>query len=304
LIDVYSTYHPVFQVYPAASSGWSRMSKGSRRVSERIGTKITPRLPTPALLLPVLLRATHYWRAGVGGVSKTRFLDASARTLHRMQHGSIRGVNIGPVVKAPPRRVPAFPVSPSTPDSPKQGRGRDTRATLLKSASAVLPVNGYHGTRVDDIVAHAGVSHGTFYRYFSSKDDVFRVLAEEAATSMFGLVDGFPADPTGADLEVWLGRWFDEYWANGGVISAWQEIEYEDDDLARFSIEVAIVVFDRLCRLVHRRGFGDSVVDGLVLLAVLERVPYSVKMFGRISRAEAVESTAAMIRQGILGVVL
>lgn len=304
LIDVYTTYHPVFQVYPAASSGPSRTSMGSRKVSERIGAKIAPRLPSPALLLPILHRSTHYWRTGVGGIPKSRFVEAAARTLHRIQHGAIRGVNIGPVVKAPPRRVPGFPASPEAAEPPKQGRGRDTRASLLASAGAVLPSHGYHGTRVDDIVAHAGVSHGTFYRYFSSKDDVFRVLAEGAARSMFDLVNDFPDDVSGPDLERWLGRWFDQYWAHGGVISAWQEIEYDDAELGRFSIDVAIAVFDRMCRVVHRRGFGDSIVDGLVLLAVLERVPYSVRMFGRIGRDEAIATTATVIRQGILGVVL
>ena len=42
---------------------------------------------------------------------------------------------------------------------------------------------------VDDIVDAAGVSHGTFYRYFGSKDDFFRVLAEEASGRMVELVE-------------------------------------------------------------------------------------------------------------------
>jgi AcrR family transcriptional regulator len=39
---------------------------------------------------------------------------------------------------------------------------------------------GYHATRVDDIVAAAGLAHGTFYRYFGSKEEVFRIVAAAA----------------------------------------------------------------------------------------------------------------------------
>ena len=39
---------------------------------------------------------------------------------------------------------------------------------------------GYHGTRVDDIVEAAGVSHGAFYRYFRNKDQLAYRLAADA----------------------------------------------------------------------------------------------------------------------------
>ena len=60
-------------------------------------------------------------------------------------------------------------------------RGEKTRATLLDAGAKVLPAHGYHAARVDDIVEVAGVSHGSFYRYFENKDDFFRVLAEDAS---------------------------------------------------------------------------------------------------------------------------
>lgn len=39
--------------------------------------------------------------------------------------------------------------------------------------------DGYQRARVADIAAEAGVSHGTFYSYFSNKVDVFRAVGQD-----------------------------------------------------------------------------------------------------------------------------
>ena len=87
------------------------------------------------------------------------------------------------------RRCPTAPTTP-----PLRPRGQKTRQLLLDAGAVVLPARGYHDARVDDIVEAAGVSHGSFYRYFDNKDDFFRVLAEEASTRMVELLDAFPLD--------------------------------------------------------------------------------------------------------------
>ena len=163
----------------------------------------------------------------------------------------------------------------------------------------MLPQRGYHDTRVDDIVEAAGVSHGSFYRYFDNKDDLFHVLAADAATQMVDLVQTFPDDAASdEELRTWLEGWFESYRANGGVISAWQEINYEDPALAAFSLEIAIVVFDRLTRIVSTRGFGDATVDALGLLSVIERIPYSVLVLDYLAEGEAVEAQCSSCSEG------
>lgn len=44
---------------------------------------------------------------------------------------------------------------------------------LLSVAAKTFHQNGFHGTRISEIVAAAGVSQGTFYLYFPSKHDAF-----------------------------------------------------------------------------------------------------------------------------------
>jgi AcrR family transcriptional regulator len=171
----------------------------------------------------------------------------------------------------------------------------------LAAGASVLPARGYHDARVDDVVKAAGVSHGTFYRYFANKDDFFRVLAEAAATRMIDLIDRLDLNANVDDLRAWLREWFLAYSADGGVISTWQEMQ-TNDELAAFSKQVAASVFTRLVRILEQRDFGDPTVDAVTLLALIERVPYSVYTLQFHTPAEGIEAMITILRRGFLGV--
>jgi AcrR family transcriptional regulator len=71
---------------------------------------------------------------------------------------------------------------PATLWSVRTGRDRldsQTRAALIAAARRAFSEFGYARTTVADITERADVSRATFYVYFASKDDVFRVLTEE-----------------------------------------------------------------------------------------------------------------------------
>src|SRR6516165_10517369 len=48
----------------------------------------------------------------------------------------------------------------------------ETRARLLDAARDVIRANGYAGSTVDDICTAAGVSKGSFFHYFDSKEEL------------------------------------------------------------------------------------------------------------------------------------
>ena len=71
---------------------------------------------------------------------------------------------------------------PTTLWSVRTGRDRldsQTRAALITAARRAFSELGYARTTVADITGRADVSRATFYVYFGSKDDVFRVLTEQ-----------------------------------------------------------------------------------------------------------------------------
>lgn len=314
LIDLYEEYEPVFVAFPTAVREKHAPVKGESPagITLRLGRALVAadgRTAKPSKLdglagttITVFLRTIHYWRVGVGGVTRRRFVDGTAQTLHRLLHGRVDGVNAGPVRNPPKKRVPPLPEPPGAePDRPLRPRGLKTRQALLEAGSAVLLARGYHDTKVDEIAEMVGVSRANFYRHFESKDHLLHVLAQQTASEMVDLFDSYPAEDDAAALKSWMRTWLTSYRSNGGVISAWQEITVSDPDLASFSIEVALVAFDRLHRIVSRRGFGDSTVDAVTLLALVERVPYAALALGTIDERAAVDASVYLIRRALFG---
>ena len=61
-----------------------------------------------------------------------------------------------------------------TTKQPRSGKGAQTRARLLDAAKAVFEEQGFLDARISDIADRAGLSHGSFYNYFDSKEQIFR----------------------------------------------------------------------------------------------------------------------------------
>ena len=63
---------------------------------------------------------------------------------------------------------------------PRWGRRKDARPGELAVAALELFVErGFAATRLDDVARRAGVSKGTLYLYFDSKDDLFKAVVRE-----------------------------------------------------------------------------------------------------------------------------
>jgi AcrR family transcriptional regulator len=311
-MDLHEAQAPVFAGFQAASRGRHRAARSSVGISDRTGHDLlrafglrrTARRATLATgIVAVLIRCSFYAETMPRAIDRTPLVDGLAQTIHRLFAGPVPGVNTVPAAEARPGRhdhTPAPAPEPSPDGRTRRVRGERTRQRLLDTGATVLPARGYHDTRVDDIVAAAGVSHGTFYRYFDNKDDFFRVLAEEASAAMIELLDRFRPDGDAGKLRAWLRDWFATYASNGGVISTWQEM-LTNDLLARLSREVAASVLARLAQALASRGFGDPEVDAVTFLAVVERMPYSAFTLGFTTEDGAVEATATIVRRGLFG---
>jgi len=79
---------------------------------------------------------------------------------------------------------PATDIAPPVPDGvlvggvglgaiPKQQRGIEVRERLYEAAIREIDDKGIEESRVENIVAEAGTSWGTFFRYFPRKEDIF-----------------------------------------------------------------------------------------------------------------------------------
>lgn len=61
---------------------------------------------------------------------------------------------------------------------PRSRKGAATRARLVDAARVVFERDGFLAARVSDIAAEAGLSHGSYYHYFDSKEQLFREVAD------------------------------------------------------------------------------------------------------------------------------
>ena len=90
------------------------------------------------------------------------------------------------------------------PAAPRSRKGAETRARLLAAAKQVFEDDGFLEARISDIAERAGLSHGSFYHYFDSKEEVFREVADaqQEALSGHAVVDSGLLDASGG-TSVW-----------------------------------------------------------------------------------------------------
>jgi AcrR family transcriptional regulator len=61
----------------------------------------------------------------------------------------------------------------------RDARAERRRRRIAEAALALFAGRGYNATSVEDVVARAKVSKSSFYEFFASKEDCFRVLLEQ-----------------------------------------------------------------------------------------------------------------------------
>jgi AcrR family transcriptional regulator len=179
---------------------------------------------------------------------------------------------------------------------------------LLDAGVQVFEARGYHAARVDDIVKLAKTSHGTFYLYFSNKEDLFRALAQEVGDLLEGLATSLPTLSAGDEgreaLREWIGRFADVYGEYGAIVRAWTEAEMGTHEFGRLGTEVFTRFTTRFTnRISDVLPAGvDPTIAALALVAMLERMNYYVlSRQVRVSRDEMVDTLTDVMHAALFG---
>jgi AcrR family transcriptional regulator len=82
------------------------------------------------------------------------------------------------------------PTSSPSPNTPVPGAKRERRkqarpGELLDAALDLFVEKGFAATRVEEVAARAGVSKGTLFLYFPSKDELFKAVVRENISGRF-----------------------------------------------------------------------------------------------------------------------
>ena len=317
--DVFERYEPVFRVFQTAAESDAAVAGGGERTGERhvaaFRSRLTATTLPPRQLDPVLTLlhggiprtfdiATILRAAAPASYPRERVDDAVADVVHRSLFG-LQAVNVHPPAR---RRPPILEFSPAlraalTHDGAAREltpAGRRTLQALTDAGRELFVTRGYHDTRINDVVAAAGLSKGAFYRYFDSKNRLAQHLAVQAIRTVSTALTDMPASaPDGAARTAAVRRRLRRYNAThageAAMIRVWADAAGEDATFRSDSAAALDWGRRRMAHFLRPRGFGDSDSEAVVAVALLGT-------FGSRPRsAGTVEAAAHVIERGFLG---
>ena len=94
------------------------------------------------------------------------------------------------------------PFASADPAGTESASRRDKRDLILEAAIKVFAAKGYHGSRVSDISAEAGIAYGLVYHYFKNKEEILATIFEERWSGFIEAVEAIAsgANPTADKL--------------------------------------------------------------------------------------------------------
>src|ERR1700704_1667649 len=105
-------------------------------------------------------------------------------------------------------------VEPSADLLPRRGRRKEARpGELLDAALDLFVEKGFAATRAEEVAARAGVSKGTLFLYFPTKEELFKAVVRENISGRFQgwnqefqTFEGTAADMVRYCMKVWWER--------------------------------------------------------------------------------------------------
>lgn len=108
-----------------------------------------------------------------------------------------------------------FVANPTTEPHAKRERRKDARpGELLAAALDLFVEKGFAATRAEEVAKRAGVSKGTLFLYFSSKEELFKAVVRESITGQYpewgSEIDNFSGTAAALlhhSMHVWWSRY-------------------------------------------------------------------------------------------------
>ena len=151
-----------------------------------------------------------------------------------------------------------------SPPSHKRERRKEARpGELLEAALDLFVEKGYAATRVEEVAARAGVSKGTLFLYFPSKEDLFKAVVREnvVATVAQGAAEVAQFQGSSSELLEWMMlQWWRRYGATkaSGISKLVMSEASNFPDLADFFRTEVIVPAHALVRSALQRGIDQG----------------------------------------------
>lgn len=166
--------------------------------------------------------------------------------------------------------------SDQTTSGPRSRKGAETKARLMDAAKAVFEEVGFLDARISDIATRAGLSHGSFYHYFDSKEQIFREIAERQEELLTAPAATDPTDPTELSefdrLYRANRRYLERYRDNGRIMGVIEEVSRYDAPVSEARMRRQKHFADRAEKAIRRMqadGTASREIDPEIAAAAL-----------------------------------
>jgi len=186
-------------------------------------------------------------------------------------------------------------------------QGKRTMQRLRDAAMVAFERRGYHATRVNDIVEIAKTSHGTFYLYFSNKEDLLRALLVEATEETREIDKVLSDAPTGTgrdDLRAWVGAYSSLWMRYAPLLGIWTELTGSDPEVTQLLSDSLRKMTAALAGWIEVNGAPDDVdpsVAAVAVVAMLDRFHQLQTFLGGPVDGGTLDELAAIVQRAVLG---
>jgi AcrR family transcriptional regulator len=70
-----------------------------------------------------------------------------------------------------------------------RNRDENKRRAILQASKLLFAQKGFYGTAISDIVRETGMTVGTIYTYFASKDEIVRAIVDEGWSELYSRLE-------------------------------------------------------------------------------------------------------------------
>ena len=168
--------------------------------------------------------------------------------------------------------------------TPQQERSRRTVESVLEAAAQVFAQRGYANTTTNHIAARAGVSIGSLYQYFPSKDAILLALAERHMERSFAAAMHEVGDKRTAPVPELLRALVDALVQAHQAEPRLHRVIFEEarldvsfrhrlDDLEGKAMQIARELIEERCA---ELAIDNPAIASLLVVQILEAVTHSM----------------------------
>jgi TetR/AcrR family transcriptional regulator, transcriptional repressor of aconitase len=178
------------------------------------------------------------------------------------------------------------------------------RRQILDAALVCLERNGFEDVTTRELLAEAGLSTGTFYNYFPSKDHLYETLAEEALVADLGMI----VAPDGVGVGQGLVRFLQEQLlANPGTaaaVASFRARMHDHPEAAEPVSRLNQFVIDSFSPLVVQSAEDGFLRPDLDPEALVELIDVMWDGMGRRSASGSFQTSFARVARVLLQILL